>query len=155
MTVSVTDKKVGAGESSRIHCIFRVPAITGPVHKPVVLTTDEPARTQYVVQVQVEVPPIFRSAPEKLTWTVSESADQKELRLASDAETPVRIQRIECSRDIFNWKLEEVTPGKTYVLRVTPRSTERPALGMFLLHTDSSIPRQKVLSVYAVIQPAS
>jgi hypothetical protein len=155
MTVSIKETRIDAGQSGKIHCIFRVPGITGPVHKPVILTTGKPEWAQYVVQVRVEVPPVFQATPEKLTWIVGEPADRKELRLTTETESPVKIRRVECSRDVFEWKLEEVTPGKTYVLRVTPKSTERPALGMFLLHTDSSIPRQKVLSVYAVIQPAS
>jgi hypothetical protein len=60
---------------------------------------------------------------------------------------------VDCSRDVFEWSLKTIEEGRKYELHVKPKATEKPASGMFLIQTDSPVPRQKLHSLYVIIEP--
>jgi hypothetical protein len=80
-------------------------------------------------------------------------AQEKTIRFEVVEKTPVRILNVKCSRPIFEWTLSTIQDGFKYEIRVKPKMMSRPETSMFLLETDSKIPRQKNQSFYAVIEP--
>lgn len=152
MKVALPEPVLAPGARGRVHCVFNVPNALGPVQKPVILKTDSPDHPKEVVIVRVDVPGILRATPERLAWNVGSPSEEKTLRITVADESAMRITKVECSRDLFTWSLQTLLEGREYELRVTPKDTARPALAMFLVQTDSSIPRQKTHSFYAVIE---
>lgn len=152
MGVTVAQTTLQPGEKGRVHCLFHIPNALGPIQKPVILKTDAPDQPQRLVQVRVEVPSILQFTPERLTWAVGEAPTEKVFRIRNTEQSPVRVTDVECSRDAFEWSLQTIRDGQEYELHIKPKATGQRALGMFLLHTDSTVPRQKLQSVYAVVE---
>jgi hypothetical protein len=152
MKVTVPEPLIAPGATGRVHCVFTVPNATGTIQKPVILKTDSAERPKELAMVRVDVPSELIAEPERLAWSVGEPAGEKTLRLKVADEGVLRVLGVKCSRDLFEWSLKTILDGREYELRVKPKNTVVPALGMFLLQTDSTVPRQKTRGIYAVVE---
>ena len=153
MKVALSVSQLAPGAAGSVHCVFTVPNALGRAQKPVILKTDAPFRPKEVALVRVEVPGILRATPERLTWSEGDSAEEKVLRITVAESSKLRLTKVECSRDSFAWSLQTIEDGREYELHVTPKDTTHPLCGMFLIQTDSPVPRQKNHSFCAEIKP--
>jgi len=153
MKVSVPEPQLEPGMLGRVHCVFTVPNALGTVQKPVILKTDSRERPNEIIMVRVEVPGILHAEPPRLIWKAGDLAEEKTLRITVVGGNRQRLTKVNCSRDIFEWTLKSIEDGREYELHVKPKATGMPTRGMFLIQTDSSVPRQKLHSFYAVIEP--
>jgi len=153
MKVTATEKLVEPGATGRVHCVFQVPNVTGPVQKLVLLHTDAPEGGLHVVRVRVDVPSALTLTPDRLTWAIGASADEKLLRITvAAAAAPVNIAKVECPGDLFAWTLKTIHEGREFELRVKPKTTETFALGVFQIQTDSKTERQRQHRFHAAIE---
>lgn len=152
MKVSAKAESIPPGGTGAVHCIFQVPNAIGPIQKPVILRTDAAEGPTEVVMVRVDVPSALRCEPERLTWLMGSQAVEKTIRISVAKECPLQLKKVECSRDVFDSKLDTITEGREYVLRVTPRDTKNPTAGMLLITTDSAVPRQRFRRVQLAIE---
>jgi hypothetical protein len=155
MQFSVIERAIKGGETGRVHCVFHVPNALGSVRKTVILKTDDAGQPEKIVPVRVEVPGALHFEPARLTWKTGAPAEEAVSHITVAGGAPLKVTSVECSRDLFTWSLKTIREGWEYELVVKPRSTEQPAMGMFLLHSDSEVPRQKVQSAFAVIERAA
>ena len=54
---------------------------------------------------------------------------------------------------IYTCSINTIREGFEYERRAKPQSTGQRAFGVFLLRTDSTVPRQKTRGIYTVIGP--
>jgi hypothetical protein len=151
LKVSVVQGLINPGEKGLVHCVFQAPDTLGLVQKSVILKTDRSDHPNQLAQVRIEVSGILQFVPNQISWEIGKAASEKILRITVADSAFVRVTKVECSQDVFECSLRTVHEGKEYELSVKPKNTKQPALGIFLLHTDSPVPRQKIHSVYAVI----
>ena len=155
MKVSAADKQVEPGATSQVHCVVQIPNSSGPIQKLIILNTAAPGGGMHVVRVKVKVPSILTLTPERLTWPISSATDEKVLRIqVAHAAAPVNITKVECPGDLFEWTLKTIREGQEYELRIRPKTTEKLALGIFQIQTDSPVARHKRQGFHAVIEPA-
>ena len=155
MKVTVPQPLLQPGETGHVHCVFHVPNAIGPILKPVILKTDARENPKEVVMVRVDVPSLLRCAPERLAWPADGAADEKAVAISVADASSVRLTKVACSREVFSWSLRTISEGREYELRIKPKDTSRPVAGMFLLSTDSPVPRQKFRSFHVAIEPAT
>ncbi len=156
MKVSAVEKQVEPGATGRVHCVVRIPNSTGPIQKLIILNTDAPGGGMHVTRVNIEVPGILTLTPERLAWPIGAAADEKVLRIQVAEDTaPVNITKVECPGDLFEWTLKTIREGREFELRVRPKTTEKLALSIFQMQTDSPVERHKRHGFHAVIEPAA
>ena len=57
--------------------------------------------------------------------------------------TPIRITEVKSSREDVRAELKTVKDGESYIITLTPSSTEKKRLGMLTIVTDSKATRHK------------
>jgi hypothetical protein len=141
------------GETGLVRCSFHMPNAVGPVQKALILKTDAKENATEVVMVRLDVPGLLHCAPERLAWVSGGPADEKTVKITVAEGNSLRLTGLDCSRDVFTWSLKTLSDGHEYELTVKPKDTSRPVAGMFLIATDSPVPRQKLQSLHWVIEP--
>ena len=153
MKVSVAERQVEPGATGSVHCVVRVPDVTGPIQKIVILNTDAPGGGMHVTRVRVEVPTVFTLTPGRLVWPVGAAADEKVLRIQVDeVAAPVNVTKVACPGDLFEWTLKTIRDGHEFELRIRPKTTQKSTLGFFQLQTDSPVERHKKHGFQAVVE---
>ena len=153
MKVTVPQTVLQPGETGLVHCVFHVPNAVGTVQKPVILKTDAKENAKEVAMVRVNVPSLLQCAPERLAWVAGGPADEKTVKITVAEGNSLRLVKVDCSRDVFTWSLKTISDGHEYELIVKPKDTSRPVAGMFLIGTDSPVPRQRFQSLHGAIEP--
>jgi hypothetical protein len=155
MKVSVEEPRVEPGKTGLVHCIVRIPDNTQTIDKTVLMQTDAPGGGLQSVRVRLEVPSILKLSTERLAWTIKAATEEKTVRIQiAEAAQPTKITKVECPGTLFEWTLKTIKEGAEYELQIHPKTTEKLAMGIFQIETDSPIQRHKRRSFFAVIEMA-
>lgn len=65
-----------------------------------------------------------------------------------------KITKVEYPGTLFVWTLKIIKEGAEHELQIRPKTTEKLAMGIFQIETDSPIQRHKRRSFFAVIEMA-
>ncbi len=108
------------------------------------------------LRVRVNVPPLSRILPQLLYWELGGSAETKEYLYEVLREQPIHIKKVSASREGFDCEVEEVEKGRKYRLKLTPRSTDAPVMGIVRIETDCEIEKhRRQLAYFTVKRPPS
>ena len=107
-----------------------------------------------VLSVEIDIPVVVNVEPKMTTWMAGSKPAPREIKVTMKHLAPVRIKEVTSSRNDFKVETREVKPGESYIITLTPGSTEKKQLGMLTIVTDCSVPRhQKKLAFFQVASP--
>ena len=146
--------KYAPGEKGEIRVEFKIENMTGKQEKTVLLwTTEDPAdKPSTVMTVELDIPVLVEISPQNLSWKVGEVSTSKTIKIKVNNPTPIKITKHSGTNPNFAYTFKEIIAGKEYEVSVTPKSTEKPGIGMINLHTDSPLSRYKYTKAFVIIK---
>ena len=103
------------------------------------------------LMVAVRIPDVITIEPELLQWAVGAPPEIKSFTFKVPHVDPVKIRKISCSREGFEFDLIEKKPGREYEIKLAPKSTDSPMLGVLKIETDCAIPKhQRKLAFFSI-----
>lgn len=142
---------VAPGESGVVHARFTAGERTGRHERVITVATDDgdPPR-KLVLQVEVPAPATF--SPPTLIWAQGAEPMTQETVVEVAAALELKFDRVELTSEAFSADLVEQEPGRSYRLRVSPRSTSHPANAALRLHGKTATGAAVVVSAYADVR---
>ncbi len=95
------------------------------------------------LNVDIDIPIIVNVVPKMTTWEVGSKPEPREVKVTMAHLTPIRITEVKSSREDVKAELKTVKDGESYIITLTPSSTEKKRLGMLTIVTDSKATRHK------------
>lgn len=141
------------GESGVIRLNFDVGNFKGEVAKHASLWLDddkEDAPSQQLV-LKVSIPVLVDVEPKTVKWDLGEEGESKTIKVKMNGDEPIRIVSVTPSTEAFTQELKTIEEGKHYEIVISPVSTEKRALSVFRIETDSKSEKQRQQQVFAVI----
>lgn len=142
-----------AGESGVMRVTFKLDTSQGTVDKPILifLTTDPEDKPSSKVTFRIHIPIAIALEPKTLNWDIKSKPETKSIRVTCNYEKPVQITSVTSTSENFSTEIVVVEAGKSYDIRVTPKSTEKSELCMIGIRTDIEIERFASQQAYARI----
>jgi hypothetical protein len=130
-----------AGESGVMRVAFKVENTQGQVDKTVHIwlegDPDEKPSSQVIFR--IHIPTAIKLEPKTLSWDLNSKPETKSIRIIIDYEKQVHLKKISLSNENYTSEIIPVEEGKTYDVRITPKSTATPGLCMIGIETDIDI----------------
>ncbi|MFN5578170.1 MAG: hypothetical protein ACK49X_00990, partial [Akkermansiaceae bacterium] len=90
-----------------------------------------------------------------LSWDLNSKPEPKSIRVKIDYEKPVRIKKISVSNENYTSEIIPVEEGKSYDVRITPKSTATPGLCLIGIESDIDIDKYQRQQGFArIVSPA-
>ncbi len=102
----------------------------------------------------IRVPQAVQLSARSLIWKVGSACSPKKLEVLIPKGSPVRaLTSADLSGDAFDYTTNTTSPGESYSLTISPRSTQKPVLNRLIIRTDSADARYSAYMIYLSIQP--
>jgi hypothetical protein len=132
-----------AGESGIMRLTYKIESTQGIINKTVSIwlegDPDEKPSSQVVFR--IHIPTAITLEPKTLNWDIDSKPEAKFIRIKIDYDKPVRVIKVSLSSENFTTEIVTVEDGKSYDVKVTPKSTADP--GICLIGIESDIDLQK------------
>jgi hypothetical protein len=151
LEASVQKTQYEAGESGEVKIIFKVGAIEGKSMKPITVTTNDPKAPSIQLDCTIEVPKIYEFTPQVTSWEIGEEAKPKIITMKVLTKDPVHVLKYASTQPNMIAEMTVVKPGREYTIKLTPRSTAKPELGLITLETDCKIAKYTKRQVFFTI----
>lgn len=147
------------GEKGEIEGILEFGNFKGTIDKGIQLYTDQNDGDEPVVELttRVHIPVLIDAEPTSLSWRVGEQKAAKEVWVKIMEGVNIKVVSMDCgfgTEEKFDIEQGEAAEGVDYVLKVRPKATDKPILGVVRLRTDSEIERYKVIQIFVTVRPA-
>lgn len=144
------------GEKGHGNARFKVSTFTGRHEKSLRITTDDPKQPEQTLTAIIDIPIIVQIEPKSLKWTVGEKPTAKTYRITINGPDPVQLKNITATRDNVSFNLEEITPGRSYRIHLTPKDTDNVTIGALRFETDSKYQRHvRQLAFFNIVRPSN
>lgn len=125
------------GGKGLLHSVFKVGAFNGTVEKHLVVRVKEGGKPRNIaLAVAVRVPDVIVIEPPTLVWKAGGEKARKTFRVKNKWEESIHLLSVESSRQEFDFEVETVKKGREYAVHVTPKTVEKPMLGLLQFRTD-------------------
>lgn len=156
IAIKISDGKLeyAPGETGVIRTEFDMGNFSGEVDKEVAvwLEGDPEDRPSVKLVVRVHIPALVVLEPKTIKWETGATATTLPIRVTMHHSDPIHITRATCSSDAFQLELKTLEEGSSYEVRVTPKTLEKPVLGIIRIETDCKINKHKIQQGFAIIQ---
>jgi hypothetical protein len=145
-----------AGESGVMRAKFKLDTSQGTIDKPILvyLATDPEDKPSSQVTFRIHIPIAIALEPKTLNWDINSKTETKSIRVTCNYEKPVQITSVSLTSENFSSEIVTVEAGKSYDVRVTPKSTATGALCMIGITTDIELERFRSQQAYArIVKP--
>ncbi len=142
------------GEKGVVRLNFTVGNFTGTVEKTTVLhlkTGKDPAG-DVVLTTRMHIPELLLVNPKTLIWQVGEKPEGRRISLKVAPGRTLKVTGVTTGSEMFKVEMRVVKEGSEYELTLTPAQTERPAIGIVRVQTDSPIRRHQQLQAFGVVR---
>lgn len=131
----------GAGESGVMRVKFKLDTSQGTVDKPigVYLEPDPEDKPSTVVTFRLHIPTVIALEPKTVTWDLNSKPEPKSIRVKINYDKPVKITKLSLSSENYTSEIVAVEEGKTYDIRITPKSTDTQGICLVGIETDIDI----------------
>lgn len=154
LTATSNKAEYAPGESGEVKVVFTIGSLEGELEKAVTVSTNDAKNPDIQLDCVAKVEKIFDIQPVTAVWEQGSKPTTKEVKIKVLGANPINIQKFTSSRPNLQAELNTVKPGREYVLKLTPKSTEQSELAAITLETDSKIPKLAKRSVFANIPKA-
>lgn len=140
-----------AGESGVMRATFKLESAQGTVDKPILvyLENDPEDKPSTQVTFRIHIPIAVALEPKTLNWEVGSKPEPKSIRVNVNYEQPVHITSVSTTSENLTTEIVTVEDGKTYDVKVTPKSTASGGLYVILIKTDIDIPKYSSQQAFA------
>ena len=146
------DKKtLQPGESCNIVAVMETGAFTGKVRKEINVESEG---STYKIAILADIPEIIKLEPRQLAWKQGSPATPQTITITLDPSCPMKLKEVSMSGKGFDFTPITVTPGKTYRIVITPKTTEKPTFESVWITTDSPLPRYSKTVSFVSVNPA-
>lgn len=134
-----------AGESGVMRATFKIDNSQGTVDKIIGIWLEgDPEETpSSKVTFRIHIPIAIALEPKTVSWDVNSKPEPKSIRVKIDYEKPVHITKVSLSSENYTSEILPVEEGKTYDVRITPKSTAAQGICMVGIETDIDIDKFK------------
>jgi hypothetical protein len=103
----------------------------------------------------LDIPEVIEIEPKLVQWELNGALTPKDVKVKMTGTEPMRVLKVTATRENMSYTIKEVTPGREYVVTLTPKSTADIMMGALKLETDSKIPKyQRQLAFFSVARAA-
>ena len=140
------------GESGQIRSIFKIGNNRGVVNQSTAIWLEGDPKDKPSIHLvsRIHVPKVINMTPRSLKWDTGAKLERKAVEVTMQHEHAIHVTKTSSTNS--NFELEVVEKGKQYIVWVTPKSTERPGIGVVAVETDSPVKNQKTEQVFAMVQ---
>jgi hypothetical protein len=144
------------GEAGIIRARFRLDNLVGTVEKSfqLFLEGDRPDQPTHLLVARIQIPVLIELSAKTVDWTVGGKPEPRTVEVRVTHDQPIHLRNAVSSRDDLRVTLKTVEDGRRYELLLEPSAVDQPGLALIRLETDSTIPRWKLLQVFARFLPA-
>ncbi|MES2980984.1 MAG: DUF1573 domain-containing protein [Verrucomicrobiota bacterium] len=134
-----------AGESGVLRATFKIDNAQGVVDKNILiwLAGDSDEKPSSQVTFRIHIPIAIALEPKTLNWDINSKPEPKFIRVNINYEKPVLVKAVKSSSENFTAEIVTVEEGKTYDIRVTPKSTAAVGLCVIGIETDIEIEKYR------------
>lgn len=146
------------GDKGTVIGLLDFGTFSGTIDKVIKIRTDKDPvkKPSIVLTCRVTIPKLIKTDKETLEWQVGDKLEPKtfSIKVAAESEVPINIVKHAHgfgTGEVFDYQLETVKEGSEYKVTVTPKKTKEPAMGVVKFHTDSKIPRYKLVQIFLLV----
>jgi len=142
-----------AGETGVMRVTFKIENFQGIVDKTVLiwLADDPDEKPSSQATLRIHIPIAISLEPKTLNWEQNASSDPKSIRVKIDHGKPVHVISASSSSENFSTEIVTLEKGKSYDIRVTPKSTATLGICVIRIETDIDIEKFKTQQGFARI----
>lgn len=140
------------GEGGELLATFKIGSRTGLQKKTIEVRTDPPSAAPLHLGLYTDIVENVGLDRKIVFWSRGEQPVAREVRVKVLQDDPVRIVRTETSDPRLRATLRVITPGREYLVLVTPADTSAPLRGEVLLHSDFPAGSPQVFTVRARVK---
>ena len=142
-----------AGESGVMRVKFKLDNVQGTVDKPILiyLSNDPEDQPSTKVTFRIHIPIAVSLDTKTLSWNINSKPETKTLRLTNNYDKPVHITSVSTTNENITAEIVTIEDGKSYEIRVTPKSTAAGGLCIILIKNDIEIERFRSQQAFARI----
>ncbi len=149
---SVEPARIPPGGEAEIRATYLTEKVSGLAEKVMVVETDEAGARPAILQVKLEMEPVYRIDPALTTWEKGRPADTRVVKFEVAREEPIHLLEATSMKPGMGVELVEVEKGRYYEIHLTPSSTDEKLLGMVRLETDCGIPGHSRPLLFVTVQ---
>jgi hypothetical protein len=158
-TAGAWDKQVEPGKTGKIPLQFNSTGFSGQVGKSAVVTCNDPANTNLILQLSGTVWKPIDVTPAMASFNLLEefpTNETKTLRIVNNLEEPITLSDLKSTNPAFKTDLKEVKPGREFELLVTAPApvTNTTAYATISLKTSSTQAPMVSIGAYLIVQQA-
>lgn len=134
-------------EGTHLHVRIDASRFDVSAKKEIDVSTADGSRTRLTVH--IDVPPAIILSSKSFVWERGKPAEQKKLTISIPPDSPVSavLEAGLCGED-FDYQTEKIKEGRTYAVRLIPKSTAKKAFNRLVLKFQSSDPRFSQQIIY-------
>lgn len=127
------------GEKGEVKIVMKLGAFEGEVNKPTTVTTNDPVNPSIQLDSLITIPKIYDFSPLTTVWQIGEAPNPKVVKIKVMGKDPINILKTSCTRENTTAEVKVIKPGFEYEITLSPKTTEKPELGLISLETDCKI----------------
>jgi hypothetical protein len=139
------------GDHGEVKVVMALGSIEGEMVKYTTVATNDPKNPSIQLDCSINVPKIYDFQPMTTSWEVGEAPTTKEVKITVLSEDPVNMLKYASTRPNMQAEMTVVKPGREYVVKLTPKNTETPELGLITFETDCKIAKYTKRQVFFTI----
>lgn len=153
LSASLDKRTYAPGEPGSGKAEFKVGSFVGEHEKIIKITTDDPAQQTWEVPFLLSIPEVVSIEPKNVQWWVGEDASPKPIMVKMTGEEGMKITNITSTRESVSFAWKEVSPGREYLVTVTPKTTADVVIGALKIETDSKVPKYaRQLAFFSIVR---
>jgi len=129
------------GEEGSGTAVFKVASFSGRHEKHITVNTDDPKQSAWQVNFVLNIASVIEVKPKTLEWFIGDEAKSKSCLIEFTGEEPMKIIKIDSTRETVTFEWKELEEGRKYLVTATPKNTQEVTLGALKIETSSSIPK--------------
>jgi len=145
-------KPVDPGATGRIRAKFLTAGLRGKVRKSLHVCFFEVGTVELVAE--VVIPEAITYSAQTLRWKIGEALKSKEVDIAINPKTPLRVLSVAGNDPAFSCELLTVEDARGYKIVITPRDTGTARVCVLQVRTDSKDPRDTLHGLFALVENA-
>ncbi len=141
---------VEPGARGRISAKFLTKGLRGTVRKSLHVQFVEVGVVELVAEVRI--PEALVYSAQTLRWSIGEALTSKQVDIAVNPKTPVRVLSVAGNDPAFSCELLTVEDARGYRIVITPRDTGTARVCVLQVRTDSKDPRDALHGLFALVE---
>lgn len=139
------------GESGVVKGNFKLGTIKGTIEKEIILRIEgEPKPVRLMAR--LHIPELFKIEPPTLFWDLNGDGEAQTFKVVVKHDKPIKIKEIAGTNDQFGYELKTIEEGKSYEVKVTPKTVQSRAFGLLRIRNDCEFKKHQSAQAFMVVR---